>query len=108
MPAQHSILTQALSPTGTGDQTGITAVAGKSIVVLAMTFVTSAASVITFKDGAGGTSLTGPMSFAINAGLSINAAEHVGFLMKTSPGNALTVNQSVDGIDGFIAYYLYG
>jgi hypothetical protein len=43
------------------------------------------------------------MSFAINAGLSINAAEHVGFLFKTSPGNALTVNQSVDGIDGFIS-----
>jgi hypothetical protein len=39
--AAFSILTQALSPTGTGDQTGITAVAGKSIVVLAMTFVTS-------------------------------------------------------------------
>ena len=73
-----------------------------------MTFVTSAASVVTFKDGPGGTSLSGPMSFAINAGLSLAAAEHVGFLFKTSPGNALTVNQSVDGIDGFVAYYLYG
>ena len=100
MPAQHSILTAALSPTGTGDQTGIAAVAGKSIIVLAITFVTSAATVVTFKDGAGGTSLSGPMSFAIN--------EHVGFLFKTSPGNAFTINQSVDGVDGFAAYYLYG
>ena len=108
MPAQHSILTAALSPTGTGDQTGIAAVAGKSIIVLAITFVTSAATVVTFKDGAGGTSLSGPMSFAINAGLSISAAEHVGFLFKTSPGNAFTINQSVDGVDGFAAYYLYG
>jgi hypothetical protein len=106
--AKHSLLTAALSPTGTGDQVGIAAVAGKSIVVVALTFVASAATVVTFKDGAGGTALTGAMSFAINGGMSNSAPADDSFLFRTSPGNALTANQSVDGIDGFMTYYLVG
>src|SRR4051794_4539207 len=108
MPALHSLLSAALTPTGTGDQTGIAAVAGKSIIVVALTFVTSAATVVTFKDGAGGTALTGPMSFGANSGLSLHAAENVGYLFKTTPGLAFVVSQTVDGIDGLATYYLRG
>src|SRR5947207_2605263 len=106
MPAKRAIQHAALSPAGTGDVAAIAATAGKSILVVSMVLVASAGTVITLKDGVGGTSITGPFTLPANAGWSRTAAESDGFLFRTSPGNALVINQSVDGVDGFAAYYL--
>ncbi len=90
----------AVTPTGTGDQTVITGVAGKQIRVTAYVLVASAATVVTFKSGS--TALSGPISLAINGGVS---ASDTDYLFETASGADLVINQSVDGVDGHLTYY---
>lgn len=103
MPATQSLSSAALNVTGTGDVTALAAVGGKTLVIVAITFNVSSASVITFKNGA--VALTGPMSFAQGGGFSLKAPEDVGFLWRLSPNTAFVVNQTADGLRGLCTYY---
>lgn len=104
---KHSYLTAAAAPTGTGDQEVIAAGSGvnarKSIYVVSIALVASAASVVSFKSAS--TALTGGFSLAANGGFAISAHGDDSWLFKTAPGENLVIAQSVDGVDGFITYY---
>lgn len=106
MASRHSLLTANATPVGTGDQSVIAAVTSpgpRSIVVIAIALVASAATVVSFKSGAN--VLTGSLSLAANGGFTIAAPGDESYLFKTNPGEALVISQTVDGVDGFITYY---
>lgn len=105
--AKHSLLTAAVGPSGTGDVEVIAVGSGvnarKSIYVVSIALVASAASVISFKSATN--ALTGGFSLAINGGFAISAPGDDSYLFRTNPGENLVIAQSVDGVDGFITYY---
>lgn len=102
---ERDLKVAALSPTGTGDQTGIAAVVGKSIRITSLVLVASAATTVTLKSGTG-TSLSGPMQLAANGGLSITSPDSKSAVLLCALGEAFTINQSADGVDGWAVYYL--
>lgn len=61
----------AVAASSSGDNTLIAAVAGKKIRVLSYTLVAAGAVTARFEDGAGGTPLSGQMSFGANGGASV-------------------------------------
>jgi hypothetical protein len=83
----------AINFTATGDNTVVAGVAGQQIRVYRIFFVVSAATTITFKDGAG-TNLTGAISMLANGSfvLDFDFDNHPWF--TTSVGNAFVINQS--------------
>ena len=88
-----------VAPSGTGDVEVIAAVPGKRIVLVNLRTVASAATVITLKSGS--TALTGAMSRGANSVLALTD-----MLLATEPGEAFVVNQTVDGVDGWVHYVL--
>jgi hypothetical protein len=100
----RDLKTVAAAPSGTGDVTVISAVSGKRIFVVAFALVASAASVVSFKSGAN--AISGGMSLAANGGVALSAHGDYGFLFSTNLNEALTIAQSVDGVDGLITYFL--
>lgn len=102
---KHSYLTAAIAPSGTGDVEVIAAqTSRKSIYVVAVVIVASAATVASFKSAAN--VISGGFSFAANGGFAITAPGDDSWLFKTNPGENLVVAQTVDGVDGFLTYYL--
>lgn len=77
---------------GTGDQSLVTAVAGKLIQVFQIFFTAAGATNLTFKDGTGGTTLTGAMSFTTGQQFSLLYDTTPHFF--ASPGNAFVLNSS--------------
>ena len=61
----------AINATTNGDNTVVSAVAGKKIRVLSYSLVADAAVGVAFEDGAGGSELSGQMAFAANGGISV-------------------------------------
>jgi len=117
LPTQATIETGQMSILGTivtplyavinvsssGDNTLISAVAAKKIRVLSYTLVCDAAVAVKFTDGAGGTALSGAMSFAANGGASppFNPAGH----FQGSTNTALVINLSAAvGVRGHMTY----
>ena len=76
----------------TGDNALITAVAGKLIQVFQIFITSAGATNLTFKDGTGGTALTGAMSFTTNQQFSLLFDTTPHFF--ASPGNAFVLNSS--------------
>lgn len=60
----------AISAASSGDNTLVAAVSGKKIRVIQVQVIADSAVSVRFKDGAGGTALTGVMSLAANGGFS--------------------------------------
>ena len=87
----YTLTPLAISFNSTGDNVIVAAVAGKTVRVFRIFFVTSAATNITIKDGAG-TSLTGAMSMGANGGFTLDLQGEAWFF--TSVGNAFIINQS--------------
>jgi len=85
-----------------GDNSIVAAVAGKKIRVLSYQAVVSAATTFRFEDGAGGTGLTGVMSFGANGGITVPFSL-VGHF-ETSVNTALSLELSADGADGHLTY----
>jgi hypothetical protein len=70
----------------------VTAVAGKLVQVFQIFFTSAGATNLTFKDGTGGTALTGAMSFTTNQQFSLVYDTTPHFF--ASPGNAFVLNSS--------------
>lgn len=90
-----------------GNNTLVAAVTGKKIRVTAITIVCAADVAITFQDGAGGTGLTGAMSFKANGGMDVDRTPP-NFFCETSAGNLL--NMSLGGavqVSGTLNYVTY-
>ena len=87
-----------------GDQTLVTGVAGQIVTVYKLFLVSSLAATLTFKDGTGGTALTGPMSIAANGSLTFPFDTTAWFF--ASPGNnfVLTQTTTTSQISGRIYY----
>lgn len=94
-PIKYAVIDDASSP----DNTIVTAVTGKRIVVVSYALVASAGVTVRFESGASGTALTGQMSLAANGGVSsgFNPGGHfatvAGALLNLELGGA----ESVDG-----------
>ena len=81
----------------TGDNTVVAAVAGKTIQVYGLFLVvTTTAVALTFKDGTGGTALTGPMTVSAGTplvlGLPINA-DSAPLFTTSNVANAFVIGQ---------------
>lgn len=88
-----------------GDNEIVAAVTGKRIRVLSYTIVAAAAVTVRFESGAGGTALTGQMSFAANGGAS-TAFNPLG-LFETAQGAALNMELGgANSVDGHLRYAL--
>ena len=70
MKGTRSHAKRALISGASGDNTLVAAVSGKRIRVLSFFLVCADAVTVRFEGGAGGTALTGVMSFAANGGIS--------------------------------------
>lgn len=80
-----------ISFSSSGDNTVVSAVAGQSIRVYRMTFVVSADTVITIKDGAS-TGLTGAMTFFAGGAYVLEWQDVPWY--TTTTGNAFIINQT--------------
>jgi hypothetical protein len=85
-----------------GDNTLVSAVTGKKIRVLSYSFIVSAATTVRFESGAGGTALTGVMSFPDDAGTTCGFNE--GGWFETDASALLNMELSADGADGHLSY----
>lgn len=81
----------AITFSNTGDNIVIAGTANQTIRVFRIFFVTSAATNITIKNGAG-TSLTGAMAMGANGGFTLDFQNEAWFI--TSAGNDFIINQS--------------
>lgn len=83
--------------------TVVPAVTGKKIRVLSYTVVCTAAGTVQFKDGAGGTAITGAMPFDAKGGVS--APFNPGGHFETSAGTLLQLADSVgSNVFGHLMY----
>lgn len=64
-----TVKTAPISASTIGDNTLVAAVSGKSVYVLSLFLICSAAVSVRFESGAGGTALSGVMSFPTNGGI---------------------------------------
>lgn len=79
----------SIAASSSGDNEIIAAVPDKKFLVLSYVLVCAGAVTCRFEDGAGGTALTGQMSFGANGGISVPEAESGHF--KTSTNKALNL-----------------
>lgn len=94
----------AISAASAGNNTIVAAVSGKEIVVVQFGIVADAAVTVKFQSAAGGTDVTGAMSFAANGGIAPPYCE-VGHF-KTASGALLNmVLGGAVGVRGWIVYY---
>lgn len=88
-----------------GDNTIVSAVTSRSILVLSIHFITNTAVGVRFESGAGGTALTGVMSFPANGGYALNFNR--GGWYKTVAGQLLNMELSIAGsatVSGSLQY----
>ena len=88
-----------------GDNTIVSAVTDKSILVLSVHFIVSTAVGVRFESGAGGTALTGVMNFPANGGYALNFNR--GGWYKTVAGQLLNMELSIAGsatVSGSLQY----
>ncbi len=88
---------------GSGDNTLVSAVPTKKIRVLSFMLVAAGTVTTRFESGAGGTALTGQMSWVANTGV-MGAYSPVG-LFETAAGALLNLELSgVVSVDGYLVY----
>lgn len=92
-----------INTSSTGNTALVAAVTSKKIRVLAYTLVCDAAVAVKFTSGAGGTDLTGAMSFAANGGASAPFSQLGHF--ETAAATALVLNLGAAvGVRGHLVY----
>jgi hypothetical protein len=82
-----------ISFVATGDNTIVTGAAGKLITVLGLVLTVSAATNLTFKDGTGGTAISGAMTMAVGTPFLL-PFDPVSEWFQTSDSGNLVLNQS--------------
>lgn len=99
-PVQSAVIDDASS----GDNTIVAAVSGKKICVLGFGFIVAGAVNVRFEDGAGGTALTGVMTFdAASKGIAVPIG--MDCLFQTSDGTLLNLELSgAVSVDGWVNY----
>jgi hypothetical protein len=96
---QYAIIDAATS----GDNTIVAAVTAKKIRVHSLFLVAAGAVTARFESGAGGTALTGQMSFAANGGIAMPFNE--GGWFETAAGSLLNLELSgAISVDGGLSY----
>jgi hypothetical protein len=99
-----------INTTTTGNNTLITPAAGFRIKVISFFLVVGGATNVKFTDGAGGSNICGQMNFAANGGIvsqEVHNPKEGEYLMQTSAGTALVLNQSAsEQIGGILRYVL--
>ena len=86
-----------------GDNEIVAAVAGKRIYVLSLFLVAGGTTTVRFESGAGGSALTGQMSFIANTGFS--AAHNESAWFETAIGESLNLELSdAVTVDGALTY----
>jgi len=92
----------AINASSTGDNTIVSAVSGKNVLVFKIFFVSSAATTVTFKDGTS-TNLTGAVTLAAGGSFVLDLDSEPWF--TTTAGNAFIINQSGTAQLSGRAYY---
>lgn len=88
-----------------GDNTIVAAISGQKIRVLSYTLLCNAATLVRFESGAGGTALTGQMSFDATGGVSVPFSP-VGHF-ETASGSLLNLELSAaNQVSGHITYMI--
>lgn len=77
-----------------GDNTLIAAVAGKTITVVSLFLVVAGATNLTFKDGTGGTALTGAISMSANGSISFDEKDNFDYFSTSNVANNFVLNSS--------------
>lgn len=99
-PATSNAQSAVISFSGSGDNTVVAGVAGKTIRILKLVFNVAATTNITLKHGA--TAWTGAMPFVANMGF-VEDAETDPFI--TASGEAFVINSSVAvQVSGYVKY----
>lgn len=94
----------AIAASASGDNTIVAAIAGKRIAVYGYVLVAAGAVTARFESGAGGTALTGQMSFAANGGVSCPLSSgKAWFITTTSQALNLELSSAVS-VAGHITY----
>jgi hypothetical protein len=95
----------AVSAALLGDNLLLPATAGVLYRVMAYTLVASAGLVVQWKNGAGGTALSGPMTLVTGIALAPPPNPKDTALIETTAGNALNLNLSVaTQVSGHLTY----
>lgn len=92
-----------INVSASGDSTLIAAVTSKKIRVLSYSLVCDGAVAVKFTDGAGGTALTGAMSFAANGGISTPYCPVGHFQGSTTTPLEINLSAAV-GVRGHLTY----
>lgn len=99
----------SVSAASSGNNTLVAAVAGKQIVVTSYFFVCDGAVTAQFQSGAGGTALSGAMSFAANGGIVVCDSGSPDGWFATTAGQLLNLNLGGSvGVRGTLNYKLVG
>lgn len=78
-----------------GDNTLIAAVAGKLITVVGLFLVVAGATNLTFKDGTGGTALTGTIPMLANGAMTLDEKPEFDYFQTSNVANNFVLNSSV-------------
>ncbi len=89
MAAKPSLINLPIAASSSGDNTLLAAVASRRIIVHQLVFVCAAAVVVRFESAAGGTALTGQMSFEQGGGMVLPYNEKGWF--ETTAGQLLNL-----------------
>jgi hypothetical protein len=94
-----------IDASSSGDNTLIAALAGLKIRVLSYTLLCDAATLVRFESGAGGTALTGQMSFGAMGGVSVPYSPIGHF--ETDAGDLLNLElDAANQVSGHITYMI--
>jgi len=106
MQIDSTILSAPINAALTGDNTLITAVAGKTIHVVDMFLVAAGTTSLTFKDGAA--ALTGAIPMVANGSLILRENLNSEWFATTNPANNFVMNSSgvTVQVSGIIHYFL--
>jgi hypothetical protein len=100
----HTVLRAAINASSSGNNTVISAVASKQIVVISYDFVCAGAVTVTW-ESSGGSIIGGPQSYAANSG--INGGENLHGHFETVRGEGLVLDLSgAVQVGGKLSYVL--
>lgn len=102
-PTSATLTSASISAAASGDNTLISGTSAQTIRVFRMFLVTAAAVGIKFRDGTGGTDLTGVMSFAANGGFVFEFSGEPWFVTSTANGFVMNLDTAIQ-VSGRIYY----
>ena len=98
----RGIFREVVAPVGTDELVVVAAVPGRRILIIGLHVIASAATNVIFKSAS--TPLSGV--FGCPQEGTINLSQPLIGLFVTAEGEPFVIDQSVDGVDGFLSYLL--